>query len=154
MTMKINKLWFLLAFLFSSPLLAQYGAVNGYCNTGATQIVHQGLKSTNYAQGEIPNCTVTVYKTGTSTLATLYSTSTGTPLSNPFTATNLGKWIFFTDFTTNYDVVLSGGFPPNQYPAPVTIADVTVSTPFTPGYPYPFVLTNPAGSQIVTQPSG
>src|SRR5271167_2188720 len=119
MTMKINKLWFLLAFLFSSPLFAQYGALNGYCNVGATQIVHQGLKSTNYAQGEIPNCTVTVYQTGTSTLATLYSNSTGTPLANPFTASPLGKWIFFSQTSAPVDVVLSGGFPPNSYPSPV-----------------------------------
>ena len=37
MTMKINKLWFLLAFLFSSPLLAQYEAINGQCSVRARE---------------------------------------------------------------------------------------------------------------------
>lgn len=125
--MKMNKLYLLFAFLFASPLLAQYGAVNGYCNIGATQIVHQGLKSSNYAQGEIPSCTITVYQTGTFILATIYSNSTGTPLSNPFTASTLGKWQFFASPAAGFDIVLSGGNPPNQYPAPVTISSVSPS---------------------------
>src|SRR5271169_5119602 len=129
--MKTKILFVILAILLSAPLFAQYGAVNGYCNTGATHAITQGLNSLNTLQGEVPSCTVTVYKTGTSNLASLFSNSTGTPLSNPFTATNLGKWIFYTDSTVNYDVVLSGGFFPNQYPAPVTIADVVVGSPGT-----------------------
>ena len=61
MTMKINKLWFILAFLLSSPLLAQYGAVNGQCSVGNVKAVTQGLNSTNTLMGSYPSCTVTVY---------------------------------------------------------------------------------------------
>lgn len=127
MTMKINKLWFLIAFLFSSPLLAQYGAVNGYCNTGATHAITQGLNSLNFLQGEVPSCTVTVYQTGTSNLATIYSNSTGTSMANPFTASTVGKWDFYALGTAAYDVVLSGGIHPNTYPSPVTISDLVPS---------------------------
>lgn len=125
--MKLKVLFVFLVILLSAPLFAQYGAVNGYCNLGATQIVHQGLKSTNYAQGEVPSCTVTVYLTGTSTLATIYSNTTGTPLSNPFTASPKGKWDFFASSILGFDVVLSGGIFPNNYPSPVTISGVSSS---------------------------
>src|ERR1700686_3753534 len=111
--MKIKHLLVILASILSLPALAQYGAVNGYCNTGATKIVHQGLQSSNYAQGEVPSCTVTVYLTGTSTLATLFSNATGTPISNPFTANPTGKWNFYAASSNAYDVILSGGVYPN-----------------------------------------
>ena len=58
------------------------------------------MQSVNTLQGIIPSCTVTVYLTGTSTLATIYSNVSSTPLSNPFTANtvssvNPGGWIFW-----------------------------------------------------------
>lgn len=125
--MKTNTLFVLFALLLSAPLFAQYGAVNGYCNSGATHAKTQGLNSLNLLQGEVPSCTVNVYITGTSTLATIYSNSTGTPISNPFTALVSGKWVFYASSQNAYDIVLSGGVFPNQFQSPVTISDVSPS---------------------------
>jgi hypothetical protein len=114
---------------------AQYGAINGYCNEGGNKAFVSGLQSTNYLQGIVPSCTVTVYLTGTETLATIYSNSTGTSLPNPFTAnsafsSNAGGWKFFALAGKGYDIVLSGGIFPNNYISPVTISDVNPSSVF------------------------
>jgi hypothetical protein len=117
--------WFLFLLvtpiLFSVTAVAQIGAIMDYCNLGAAQAKTSGLQSSNYLQGVIPSCTVTVYLTGTTTLATIYADSSSTPLTNPFTATTAGQWIFYTAIGQGYDVVLSGGISPNTYPAPVTL---------------------------------
>ena len=97
--------------------------------------------------GSYPKCTVTVYNTGTNTLATLYSNSTGTPLSNPFTAQVDALWNFFAVSGSGYDVVLSGGSP-IQFPSPVTIPDLTTGVS---GGSY-FIQSNPTTSQTITQP--
>jgi hypothetical protein len=96
------------------------GAITNYSVLGASQAEVSGLLSTNYQQGVIPNATVTVYLTGTTTLATIYADSSSTPLSNPFTSGTEGQWLFYALTGAAYDVVLSGGVPPNAYPAPVT----------------------------------
>lgn len=150
MTMKINKLWFLLAFLLSSPLIAQYGAVNGQCSVGNIKATTQGLNSFNTLMGSYPRCTVTVHQTGTNTLATIYSNSTGTPLSNPFTAQVNALWNFFAVSGSGYDVVLSGGSP-IQFPSPITIPGLT--TGISGGGNY-FIQSNPTTSQTITQPAG
>lgn len=124
--MKIKNLVLLIfASLLSLPSLAQYQAINGQCSVGNTRAATQGLNSTNILVGNYPSCTVTVYLTGTSTLATIYSTTTGSSLSNPFTAGTNGLWTFYTG-SGGYDVVLSGGSP-LQFPSPVTIPDVAPS---------------------------
>jgi len=73
-------------------------------------------------QGIIPLGLVTVYLTGTTTPATIYSDSNMTVLSNPFTAKLDGSYIFWVGSIV--DIVLSGGIPPNSYPAPRTIVGV------------------------------
>jgi hypothetical protein len=84
------------------------------------------MKSTNYQQGIIPSCTVTVYLSGTQILATIYKDGLGTPLTNPFTASTTGKWLFFPSLSSNvYDIVMSGGTPPNVFPAPVPLTAVS-----------------------------
>ena len=86
---------FILALLLISPSVAM-GAVDpisGYCDLGASQATVSGLLSSNYQQGLIPYCTVTVYLTGTTTLATIYSDSSSTPLTNPFTANAAAAWL-------------------------------------------------------------
>jgi hypothetical protein len=90
-------------------------AIGDHCYLGGTQAKTSGLSSTNYLEGVVPSCTVTVYLTGTQTKATIFSDSSGTSLSNPFTANainsvNPGGWIFWAAVNTGYDVVLSGGF--------------------------------------------
>jgi hypothetical protein len=122
----MKKIGILLLILGPSLAMAQTAAVTGHCTLGGTPAAVSGLKSTNYLQGIIPSCTVTVYQTGTTTLATIYSDKNNTPLSNPFTAnaatsSDPGAWTFFVDVSTAVDVVGSGGIEPNVYRAPVTL---------------------------------
>lgn len=117
---------------------AQNDALQGHCTLGGTKAIVSGLNSTNSQQGIVPGCTVTVYMTGTTNLATIYSNSTGTPLSNPFTAVasgspNPGYWIFWAATGQGYDVKLSGGggnpactSAPNCYTTPLTYTDLKV----------------------------
>ena len=92
-----------------------------YCVQGATQAVVSGLNSANYLQGVIPSCTVTVYLTGTTTLATIYSNATGTVQNNPFTASPTGQFLIYAAEGQGYNVVLSGGVSPNVYTSPVSL---------------------------------
>lgn len=114
------------------PLLAQTAPVTGYCNKGGNPALVSGIKSTNYPQIVIPSCKVTVYLHGTTTLATIYADSNNTPLANPFTANtisspNPGAWIFWAATGQGYDVVGSGGVPPNTYTQPITLTEVYLS---------------------------
>ncbi len=126
----VKKLWFL-AFALATAVYGQNAALPvQFCQQGGTQAALSGLLSTNYQQGIIPSCTVTVYLTGTTTLATIYSNNSGTPLSNPFTASSTGQFLVFAAVNQGYDVVLSGGISPNTYPSPVTITGVYASQDF------------------------
>lgn len=119
---------FLFVFLFFAlhGLKAQtLGAVTGWCNLGASQANVGGRSSSNYLQGIVPQCNVTVYLAGTQTLATIYSNATGTPLANPLTATSSGSWVFYASVYSLYDIVLSGGSCPNCYTNPQTISGVS-----------------------------
>lgn len=120
----------ILALLLISPnaVMAAVDPISGYCNLGASQAAVSGLHSSNYQQGLIPYCTVTVYVTGTTTLATIYSDSSSTPLTNPFTANKDASWVLYASYNQAYDIVLSGGISPNTYPSPVTLVDVFPSS--------------------------
>ena len=151
------KRWLLLGIVCVARVaFAQtYAPIQNYCSMGGVSALTSGLSSTNKLLGIVPSCTVTVYLTGTTTLATIYSNSAGTSLPNPFTATNLagvapGQWIFFVPAASSqaYDVVLSGGIPPNVYVNPVTLTGVSLgggaggSSP--PQYSVQFATTNGA----------
>lgn len=57
-------------------------------------------------------CTITVYNTGTTNLATIFADSSGTAKSNPFTiGANSTKWIFYLTQSNIVDIVFSGGNP-------------------------------------------
>ena len=129
----MKHLYALCVLIFSVSASAQIAAVNGYCNLGGAQSVTSGLSSSNYLLGIIPSCTVTVYLTGTTTLATIYSDSSETALTNPFTAnaassTNPGYWMFFAAANQGYDVSLSGGVSPNVYSSAVTVTGIYPGT--------------------------
>jgi len=113
------------------PLSAQTDAINGVCFSGGRSATTQGLTSSNKLDGIIPSCSVSVFITGTTTRATIYSDALNTPLANPFIADNLtaaapGKWLFFATTGQGYDVVMSGGISPLVYTAPVTLTDLKV----------------------------
>lgn len=132
----------ILIFALSSPLMAQTGAITDFCKQGATVANTSGLTSNNTLQGVIAGCLVSVYATGTTNLATIFADGSSTPLSNPFTAnTTTGQWIFYAAVNQGYDVVLSGGIPPNTYQSPLTLTDLfpasafsTTSTPAPPAF--------------------
>lgn len=58
----------------------------------------------------VASATITVYQTGTLTLATIYADNLATPLSNPFTSDANGLWMFYAA-NGRYDVQISGGSP-------------------------------------------
>ena len=86
------------------------------CQQAGVKALTSGLPSTNYLQGVIPYCTVTVYLTGTTTVAT-------TTPQTPLTASATGQFLIHAPINTGYDIVLSGGIPPNIYTSPVTITN-------------------------------
>lgn len=82
-----------------------------WCQQGGQPAITQGLQSTSYVQITLGTptapCTVTVYVTGTTTIAALFTPSGGT-LSNPFTANSDGSYSFFASTSFNYDIIMSG----------------------------------------------
>ena len=120
------KNWILSLVLIALPAGAQVGAIQGSSFLGGTSAVVSGLSSTNKLQGIIPHATITVYLTGTTTLATIYSNGSGGALANPFKSNTLnsvnpGGWIFWAATNQGYDIYGSGGDAPNTYPAPVPL---------------------------------
>ncbi len=80
----------------------------GWCEQGGIRTVTgNGWTSTGYFQRSFPACTVTIYLAGTNTLATIYSTDTSTPKTNPFLASTTAYWFFYAA-DGNYDVQFSG----------------------------------------------
>lgn len=117
----------LLLFLLYLPsvVVGQNFKIQGYCQQGGNRVQVQGISSSSgstatYWQQSYPSCTVTVYNAGTTTPATIYSDSGGTPKSNPFTAASTGLWFFYVPASSLYDVRLSGG----GIPTPFTLGDL------------------------------
>ncbi len=124
----MKKLLVVLMLLVPTAVVAQTAGLAGFCELGAAQASTSGLKSTNYLQGIVPKCLVTVFLTGSTTKATIYSDGASDPLSNPFTADKDGSFLFFAAQAQGYDVQLSGGIYPNVYLVPRTITDVFVGS--------------------------
>ncbi len=107
-----------LALILAAIPATAMNRAQGWCEQGNKTISVQGqTSSTNTpVQRSYPSCTVTVYITGSSplTLATIYSTNTGTALANPFTADSTGYWAFFA-VDGNYDVKFSGANIPTPF---------------------------------------
>lgn len=126
-----------LLFLASFCSAQNLGSFNGQCAKGGQSIMTQGLQSSGTqplpsgtistgtgAIGSYPSCTVTVFLTGTSNLATLYSNNAAspTPLANPFTSNTDGSVLFFAATQIGYDVNYTGG----GIPSPVTLTDIVL----------------------------
>lgn len=112
----------LLLLLFAAPLIAApTQRAFGWCEQGGQTVAVPGNPvSTTKVQRSYPQCTVTVYLSGTLTLATIYSDSSSTALGNPFTSSTTGFWSFFAD-TGTYDAKFSGA----GISTPFTISTVT-----------------------------
>lgn len=111
-----------LGFLFVASLAYSQTAVLPVydCVQNGVQAVTSGLKSSNYQLGVVPYCQVTVFLTGTTTIAT---TNPQTPLQ----AKSDGSIPpIYATTGVGYDVKFSGGIYPNVYTTPVTLTDVQV----------------------------
>lgn len=80
----------------------------GYVEHGGNSVTTGNLVSTTKVQKSFPLSTVTVYLTGTTTLASISSDSGGTPKANPFTADSTGFWFFYGADGTVFDIKFSG----------------------------------------------
>lgn len=119
-----NKLALLVLLLgLAIPSFALNERAFGYCEDGGQKVTTAGIQSTSNVQLSYPSCTVTVYVNGTTTLATIYSDTSSTPLSNPFTAATDGYWFFYAA-DGRYDVKFSGG----GIITPFTRADYLLNT--------------------------
>lgn len=123
---------------FSQGLYAQnYLAYNNWCQKGGQKVMTSNLPSSNPFQQSYPGCTVAVYLTGTSNLATIYSDGAGDPLGNPFIAAADGSFKFYAAGGTAYDVTISGAGLPAPYTFPAiyifnagsVVADIMFSLP-------------------------
>lgn len=94
------------------------------CQQGGKQVITSGVIGAPRVQGSYPQCQVTVYLTGTLTLASIFSDNSGTVKANPFTANIDGSYFFYAA-NSRYDVTMSGG----GLPAPVTIGDILLADP-------------------------
>lgn len=116
-----------LLILWVIPAYAQLPqAPLNFCQAGGQQVNIQGLLSSTRVQASYPLCTVTVRNAGTATISTIFSTSGGGALGNPFTANSDGSFLFFASNTVCYDVTISGGTP-NALPAPFTYSNICLA---------------------------
>jgi hypothetical protein len=91
----------------------------GWGQLGFQKVKTLGLSSSNSFQQTYAGCTVTVYVSGTLTLATIFADNISTPLANPFTADATGFWFFYAA-NGRYDVSLTGG----GIVSPITYSDI------------------------------
>jgi hypothetical protein len=125
----MRKLLAILVLILPLAAFAQSVAtIHGECAIGNTKTILQGMFSSTLMRVSYPQCLVTVYDHGGG-LATLYSDDVLTHLSNPFTATTNGHFVFYATVGQRYDVTLSGGLGANNvggigFPTPYTIADI------------------------------
>jgi hypothetical protein len=115
----VRKVLALLA--ISGGAFAQsYDRVQGWCEQGGAKVSIVGMHSSGFVQASYPQCTVTAYL-HSGGLASIYDTSAGHPLGNPYSSDSTGHWSFYAA-DGHYDVVLSGG----GIPSPISIYDIPI----------------------------
>src|ERR1700722_17471339 len=106
---KLSKFIILLA-LVAVPAEGRVRFWN-YCQQGGTTVSTASIISATKVQASYPGCTISVYLTGTSNLATVYADNNGTPKANPLTADNTtGYYFYYADNGTYDDQVSGAGF--------------------------------------------
>lgn len=100
-----------------------------WCQQGGQTVTVSGIVSTTTVQRSFKTCTVTVYLGGTTTLASIYSDDSGTPLANPFTNqnTNTGQFFFYADNGT-YDVKFAATGLTTYTNGAISLLDPSVAT--------------------------
>lgn len=137
----MKRLIFVIGLLTASCSAQTLFRFQKFCEQGGSTVATQGMKSATTVQQSFPSCTVTVYLTGTTNLATIFSDQNSTPLSNPFTANTDGSFGFYASGSSCYDITTSGGNPPNNLPNPFTYTAVCVGSGGS-GLPVPVSLAN------------
>jgi hypothetical protein len=118
----LSKWWLLFILLIPSFAHANQRETV-YCNRGGQSLIVSGLTGAPLVDASFPGCTVTVYLTGTLTLATITSDAAGLiPQANPFTADSFGVGYFYAANGTRVDIQLSGAGIPSY-----TIGDVLLN---------------------------
>lgn len=111
------SLTFLLLALSTSAFAL--GKLQGIAGEGGKAVVTSGISSSTTHIKTYPGCTIQIFLSGTSTLASIYSDAAGaTPKANPFTSSLTDASWFFYAADARYDIRFSG---------------VGVTTPFTLG---------------------
>lgn len=116
----------LLTLVLLPSLSLARGKTQGWCQDGNATVTIPGTQGSGALkfQASYPSCTVTVYLSGTVTLATLFADDSGTAKANPFTAASSGQFFFYAD-DGRYDVTFSGG----GIVSPFTLGDMfTIDT--------------------------
>jgi hypothetical protein len=98
-----------LLLLSAGHALGQYVSVSGYVQQGGKAVTVGGLPPTTTKWMQtFPGATVTVYATGTTNPAPIFSTATGSVKANPFTSySDTSFWQFFV-LPGTYDLRFSG----------------------------------------------
>ncbi len=96
--------------LFCAPAYSQYVKILGSAEQGGNTVSTSGVTSTTKVQKSFPGATVTVYSpTGSGTIASIFSASTGTVHANPFSASSTDGTIdFFILPGSTFDIRISG----------------------------------------------
>ncbi len=150
----MNKILLALALVCLSVPAFAIERAQGWCERGGIRTVtSSGITSTGFFQASYPGCTVTIYLAGTVTAATIYSDSSMTPKSNPFTASSTAYWFFYAA-DGNYDVQFSGA----GISSPFKLSDVLLissggggsGTVTTTGSPASGELTKFSGADSIT----
>lgn len=106
--MKKSLLVMLIIALLNITIYAQNSKIQDYAQKGGQVVTINGLSSSSKFQQSFPNCTITVYNGGTTTLSSIYSDTGGTPKANPFTSNSDASFEFYGSSGTTYDVRFSG----------------------------------------------
>lgn len=91
----------------TAPPAEAAGVVQGYVERGNTSFLTNLLGERQKGIRVYPGAQVTVYNTGTATLATIYSDLVSTPKANPFYADSSGWFKFYTN-ELQVDLTFSG----------------------------------------------
>lgn len=108
--------------IFSIPAFSQNIKVSGIASKGG-KIIRTSATTQHVVMETFPSATVTVYQTGTLTLASIFSNEVGTPKANPFTANSDASWSFYIA-SGRYDIKFSG----TGIISPFTLSDIFVNS--------------------------
>lgn len=97
MRSRLHLVVLLCVLVSTAPIAAARSLFQGYAERGGLPVLTSGMQSTTKVQVSYPAATVTIYLTGTTTVATIYSDSAGTPKANPFTADTNAYYSFYCD---------------------------------------------------------